>query len=671
MKEILIFAGTTEGRRLSEILDRQKIKHTLCVATKYGEEILKSTPNLTVNCDRMDEEAMKDFIRKNDFALVVDATHPYAKEVTANIRAAVSDTNVPYIRIKRNTRTSEAGNVRFFESVKECAMALKEVSGNILLTTGSKDLKDFVSEGLTERIFARVIPSEESIKICEDLGIKGRHIIAMQGPFSETLNEALIDEFNISAIVSKQSGSVGGFDEKIKAAVNKNILTFVIGCDDEEGLSIKEACTEIGKIIGSELNVKNRINVTLAGIGPGEKRVFTQEMTETVNNADFILGAERMLENIKHTAVVKPYYKASEIIPFIEELMKDNLKDEINVAVLFSGDTSFYSGASSLYEKLNELKAKSDADIKIDILPGISSVSYMCSKLGMSINYLELSSLHGKDVINLSRKIMTSKGLFFLLSGVKDVNRLGRSISAAGLEKCSIYLGYRLSYEDESIEKLTAKECEELSKEGLYSCIVINEDAIKKNMAPGLSDEEFIRGKVPMSKEEIREVSICKLGLKNDSVLYDIGSGTGSVAVECALLSDDIKVFAIECKDEALELINANKNKFLLENIEVIKALAPDGLKELPKATHAFIGGSKGNLKEILKTLREINPDMKVVINAISLETIGELSEVLKEFEDVKADIVQIQVSKSDVAGSYHLMKAQNPVYICTISFGN
>ena len=184
-----------------------------------------------------------------------------------------------------------------------------------------------------------------------------------------------------------------------------------------------------------------------------------------------------------------------------------------------------------------------------------------------------------------------------------------------------------------------------------------------------MSDDEFIRDKVPMSKEEVREVSICKLGLKRDSVLYDIGSGTGSVAVECALLSNDLTVYAIECKDEALKLIEANKRRFLLENIEIVKALAPEGLKDLKKATHAFIGGSRGNLKEILETLKEINPEMRVVINAVSLETIGELSFILKEFEGAKADIVQLQVSRSDEVGSYHLMKAQNPVYICTVEF--
>ena len=669
MKEILIFAGTTEGRRLSEILSKEKIKHTICVATKYGEEVLESTPYLTVNCDRMDEAAMRDFLKEGSFSAVFDATHPYAKEVTKNIKEAAKETSVPYYRVKRNTDASDTSNIRFFSDVKECAKALCETKGNILLTTGSKDLKEFVSEVGADRIYARVIPGEESIAICDECGIKGRHVIAMQGPFSLSLNEALIDEFNISVIVSKQSGAAGGFDEKIEAAKVKNISAFVIGCEDEEGISLKEACEEIGKITGTYVNLKNRIKISLAGIGPGGKSAFTHEVTDAVNNADILMGADRMLESFRHSAKVYSYYRASEIVPFIESLLgEENLKEETNIVILFSGDSSFYSGATSLYRELLSFKEKSDIDMKIEILPGISSFSYMCSKLGLSAQDVNIISLHGKEVKNLALRIKPYEKTFMLLSGVKDVNRVGKYLLEAELN-CDIYLGYRLSYEDERINKLSAKDCEELNEEGLYSCMIINHDACGKAVAPGMADDEFIRGKVPMSKEEVREVSICKLGLKNDSILYDIGSGTGSIAVECALLSNDIMVYAIECKDEALELIDANKKKFLLENIEVVKALAPEGLKDLKKDTHAFIGGSKGNLKEILLTLKEINPEMRVVINAISLETIGELSYILKEFEGAKADIVQLQVSKSDEVGSYHLMKAQNPVYICTVEF--
>ena len=172
-----------------------------------------------------------------------------------------------------------------------------------------------------------------------------------------------------------------------------------------------------------------------------------------------------------------------------------------------------------------------------------------------------------------------------------------------------------------------------------------------------------------MTKEEVREVSICKLKLYRGAVVYDIGSGTGSIAVEVAGLSDDIQVYAVEQKKEAVSLIWQNKEKFHLENITVIEAKAPEGLSELPKATHAFIGGSGGNLKEILRTLYDLNPDMRVVINAVSMETICEIKEILSLYKVKNEEIVQMQVSRAKKTGQYHLMQAENPVWICAFDF--
>ena len=174
-----------------------------------------------------------------------------------------------------------------------------------------------------------------------------------------------------------------------------------------------------------------------------------------------------------------------------------------------------------------------------------------------------------------------------------------------------------------------------------------------------------------MTKEEIREISICKLNLKTDSVLYDIGSGTGSIAIEAASLSDDIKVYAIEKKDEAVKLINANKDKSGLDNIEIINGTAPECLGGLSVPTHAFIGGSSGNLKDILNCLKELNPRMRVVINAISIETVCEIKEVMNLYDICNDELVQVQVSRADKIGNYNLMKAENPVWIFSFDFGD
>jgi precorrin-6Y C5,15-methyltransferase (decarboxylating) len=172
-----------------------------------------------------------------------------------------------------------------------------------------------------------------------------------------------------------------------------------------------------------------------------------------------------------------------------------------------------------------------------------------------------------------------------------------------------------------------------------------------------------------MTKEEVREVSICILKLHKGAVVYDIGSGTGSIAVEIAGLSGTIQVYAIEQKEEALALIEKNRDKFGLENIEIIKAKAPEGLQGLTAPTHAFIGGSGGNLKEILSVLHRMNPVMRVVINAVSMETICEIKEIVSLYPVEDEDIVQIQVSRSKPAGRYHMMQAENPVWICAFNF--
>ena len=191
-----------------------------------------------------------------------------------------------------------------------------------------------------------------------------------------------------------------------------------------------------------------------------------------------------------------------------------------------------------------------------------------------------------------------------------------------------------------------------------------------KQITPGISDSQFIRGQVPMTKEEVRVLSICKLHLCENSIVYDIGSGTGSVAAEIARLSEKIKVYAIETKPEAVSLIKENVQKFGLKNIEVVESLAPAGLEKLPAASHAFIGGTKGHFKEILSTLYQINPAMRIVVNAVTLESISNIQKVLLNLS-INYECLQMSFSRSEKAGSYHLMKAENPIYIFSFNLND
>ena len=689
MKEILIFAGTTEGRKLSECLSKADILHTVCVATEYGEIVLTENACAHVHRGRMDVEEMSAFISDGQFSAVVDATHPYALVVTENIRNAMKGMDIPYIRLKRETDDSyDYDKIRSFECNEDCAEALLQINGNILLTTGSKELSVYCGyEGLKDRLYVRVLPGLESLSLCNENGIMGKHILALQGPFTVDMNEAMLRQYDISCLVTKKSGRAGGYIEKLEAAKRLDIPVYVVeranveenasntgntngGDNRGKAYSFREICELLNNICHKQINAQNKLNITLAGVGMGSQASLTKEVEQAIKEADIILGAKRMIDIYEPRLEKKPYYMAGDIIPYLKKLQgNDTFYEDKNVVILFSGDSGFYSGCQSLYRSLRAETESGALDADISIMPGISSIAYLAACTGESYQDAEICSIHGRKQANLADIIRHNSKTFMLMSGVNDVNSLGQLLLDAGLNQCIVIAGYELSYETQEIMALTPIECVKLKKEGLYTCLIKNPNAGDRRLTHGKADSEFIRDKVPMTKEEVREVSICKLRLTDKALVYDIGSGTGSIAMEMAGLSPDLKVYAIERKPEAVALIKKNKEKFKLDNIEVIEAEAPEGLDELPKPTHVFIGGSGGNLNEILNTLYSMNDSMRIVITAVSLETIAQIKEILSAYPIANEDIVELQVNRSKVIGKYHMMQAENPVWICSFDF--
>lgn len=689
MKEILIFAGTTEGRKLSECLSKADILHTVCVATEYGEIVLTENACAHVHRGRMDVEEMSAFISDGQFSAVVDATHPYAQVVTENIRNAMKGMDIPYIRLKRETDDSyDYDKIRSFECNEDCAEALLQINGNILLTTGSKELSVYCGyESLKDRLYVRVLPGLESLSLCNENGIMGKHILALQGPFTVDMNEAMLRQYDISCLVTKKSGRAGGYIEKLEAAKRLDIPVYVVeranveenasntgntngGDNRGKAYSFRETCELLNNICHKQINAQNKLNITLAGVGMGSQASLTKEVEQAIKEADIILGAKRMIDIYEPRLEKKPYYMAGDIIPYLKKLQgNDTFYEDKNVVILFSGDSGFYSGCQSLYRSLRAETESGALYADISIMPGISSIAYLAACTGESYQDAEICSIHGRKQANLADIIRHNSKTFMLMSGVNDINSLGQLLLDAGLNQCIVIAGYELSYETQEIMALTPIECVKLKKEGLYTCLIKNPNAGDRRLTHGKADSEFIRDKVPMTKEEVREVSICKLRLTDKALVYDIGSGTGSIAMEMAGLSPDLKVYAIERKPEAVALIKKNKEKFKLDNIEVIEAEAPKGLDELPKPTHVFIGGSGGNLNEILNTLYSMNDSMRIVITAVSLETIAQIKEILSAYPIANEDIVELQVNRSKVMGKYHMMQAENPVWICSFDF--
>ncbi len=230
MYRAMLFAGTTEGRELAEYLADCGVDTVVSVATDYGQTLIEPRQNLTVHAGRLDVGEMEQFLRAGRFDFVVDATHPYAAQVTQNIRAACQQVQLPCYRCLREaSQTQEEGILRVADT-HEAVEKLNCIPGNILLTTGSKELAAYTEvEGFAQRVFPRVLPLAKVVESCLALGVPAGHLIAMQGPFSKELNLAMIRQWDIRCLVSKESGKVGGEDEKLAAAREAGILTLLIG----------------------------------------------------------------------------------------------------------------------------------------------------------------------------------------------------------------------------------------------------------------------------------------------------------------------------------------------------------------------------------------------------------------------------------------------------------
>lgn len=647
-KKICLFAGTTEGRRLAEII-AGSAELTVCVATEYGEILLDGIKGIHVHTGRMDENEMVCFFSDNGFDRIIDATHPYAEIVTENIRSAAERTGIPVMHVLRETDECNAHAV-YVSSVEEAREYLADKDGNIFLTTGSKELASYVGLDMS-RVWARVLPTVSSLEACASVGIASAHIIAAQGPFSEEINAAQMKMIGAKWMVTKASGKNGGFEEKIRAAKAVGAVPVIIGQPPQvEGYSLDEAVRELGSTLSL-----SKVKVTVIGIGPGGDACLTAEAKAALADCDTVIGAKSVVESL-HTE--KPVYP--EFLPEKVRTVLDTHPTIRHAAVVMRGDVGFYSGTKKLLSVLD--------GYDVNVVCGISSVVYFAAKLGVSWDDAALISLHGRNA-NLIHAVKNNKKIFALTGGENTVNAVCRKLCEFGFGSLSVTAGERLSCSDEKITQGCAAEFAENTFDSLSVLYIENESAVRWHRH-GIADEEFLRGDVPMTKSEVRTISMAKLDLPADAIVYDIGAGTGSVSVECALASYDGQVYAIEKESDATELIRQNRIKFGCENLYVVEGLAPDALHDLPVPTHAFIGGSSGNLREILAVLLEKNPDVRIVINAITVETQTEAAECAKLFGFKEYETVSVNIARSRKLGRYHMMTAQNPVSVITLQGG-
>lgn len=646
MRDALVFAGTIEGRKITEYLCSSLGKVTASVATEYGGEILTVINGLKIIHGKLDFQGICELLKRESPRIVVDATHIYACEVTENVKRACESRKIPYLRILRDTRAAE--NAVYVDSVKEGAAYLDAREGNIFITTGSKELGEYTAiQNYKERCYARVLSLPQVVNTCDALGFRGSHLIAMQGPFSKEMNVAMLKQVKASYLVTKESGAAGGFEEKCEAARECGVTLVVIGKPKaEEGMSLEQGKKYLAEFFG----ISAKQEIALIGIGMGNRDLLTEEALQWIKESDLLIGAKRMTD----------LFDDGE-----REVCHAYLGDEINqcftshshcrkAAVLLSGDVGFFSGAKKLTPIFPDAR----------VMPGISSLSYFCSKIPCSWEDVSCVSLHGKKD-NVTGILRERGRVFVILGRSDDLQGLCQRLKDCGLGDVWVSVGENLGYPEEKITKGKAEGFLDIHTSALSVCLLeLREETV---CTCGIGDEAFIRGNVPMTKEEIRSIILSKMKLKRKAVVYDIGAGTGSVSVELARTAFLGEVYAIEEKPEAVELILKNQKRFGTENLFVVPGRAPEVMEDLPAPSHVFIGGSRGNLKEMIQMVLNKNPKVRIVVSAVSLETIGEAFGQMKDLEEKcrrKTEVTAVSVAKSKVLGEYHMMMGGNPVYL-------
>lgn len=392
--------------------------------------------------------------------------------------------------------------------------------------------------------------------------------------------------------------------------------------------------------------------IYVVGIGMGNPKTITAEGLKRIEESEAVIGAKRMVDSFPNIKGQKVY----SISP--EEILTwaDAHQSMDRIAVLMSGDVGFFSGTK-------KLKDLAEGRFQLELIPGISSLQYFASKLQISWEDIKSVSLHGRTG-NLIGEVQSCRKVFVLTDRTHSPDMICKELADFGLGEAKVSVGERLSYSDEQITSGDAQELMNGTFDPLSVVLITNNHPLTPEVQ--VEDHRFLRDRVPMTKEEVRSISLAKLQIEESDLIYDVGAGTGAVSIDLARRARKGSVYAIETEAQAVALINSNKKEFQQSNLYVIEGTAPEVVEPLPAPDKAFIGGTKGNMEEILHALRKKNPSVRVVINVIALESIAAALEHLNRCGFVLLDVVQVSVAKAKKAGNYHMMMGQNPVFVIT-----
>ena len=410
--------------------------------------------------------------------------------------------------------------------------------------------------------------------------------------------------------------------------------------------------------------------VTIIGAGPGNPDLLSRAALDAIDIADVVIGAHRALVGID----VPPDVVRCELVKTADIVAA--LTDAASwqrAVVVMTGDVGLFSGARRLVEALS-----GDAQVAVRVIPGISSASYLAARLARPWQNWRFASAHGVacDIVAEAER---AGELFLATSGGEDPSRLSGELVQAGFGDARVTVAERLSYPDERITCATASEIAGQTFDDLNVMLIdlaggagspVGSSASRAASSrwpyasSGIPDELFIRGDVPMTKQEVRAVALAKLRLTATDTVWDVGAGTGSVSIEAALVARAGSVWAVERNAAGVRLIRENADAFGCGNVHAVPGVAPEALAKLPVPDAVFVGGSAGELPSIVEAALEKNSQVRLCVPCVTVETLTEACALLSGSRFKGFEACQVSAARAEAVGSHHLMRAQNPVFL-------
>lgn len=398
--------------------------------------------------------------------------------------------------------------------------------------------------------------------------------------------------------------------------------------------------------------------LSVVGVGPGSPDLLTPAAQAVINSAATVVAAPRYAQLVPPAKLLL-LKRLENTFDEIERRLKAG-----SVAVVVSGDPGLFSLLPRLKQRFPEAKLR--------VIPGIGSLQALCAGLGETWEQARILSGHGRALTpgSLAVAVQQHPTTFLFCDREHNPAWACRALLAYGLTEVQVAVGERLSYPN---QRLCCGKPTDLAGQKFDDLSVVriaNPTAEPLPLSLGLTDDQFVRGSTPMTKEEVRWLILCKLQLTPTAIVWDVGAGTGSVAVECARLCPQGEVYAIEQEEEARQLIKQNRERFAVPNLHIRPGTAPAALENLPMPTHVFVGGSGGQLADILHHVRQRGSGITVLVSSVTLTTAAEAANLFQTPSFSEPDIVQLSVCRGKPVGGRHIMTAQNPVTLVRAKTG-